>query len=228
MKNKFNLVILNGSRCSPQFLDHYHKIYSHWKTMWQNTFKELDGHTEVLSDNFLRQSEVLGIFHDEKCIAVVCHRYIDLLPSAFDDSYFQSWPELILKKIKNLSPQVAIGNQISIDPEFRKIEKDLSMKDMLLWFSLKRLQEQNASIILGSVREDKSLDTLFIKYGATILQKNVEQHNVPVSLLYFDNAHINLTAAKEWEHEFQEIYTSKIEDQIYLTSFYREKLNEAA
>lgn len=213
MTEDFKLVLINGANCSPEFIPSYREVYSHWKKIWQTTFQELDGQSEIDSDNFSRQDEILALFHKDRCIAVACHRYADLLlPSLMDDTYFSSWPEEIKTKIQQMQGRIAIGNQISIDPAFRKLPDGTAMKDVLLWFSLNHLKAQEINFVLGAVREDKSLDKLFAKYGAQILKQNVHLHNVPVTLVCFQRDEIALQPQGLPISWLSKIYQNRKED----------------
>lgn len=213
MSNDYKLVILKGLGCSSEFEELYQEAYSHWKSIWTATFKELDGAHELSSDNFTRQDEVLGLFNGDKCIAMVCHRYVDMsLESAQDDSYFKTWPPEAIEAALAAGRITAIGNQISIHPNFRKLPMGVATKDALVWFCLKRLQEQNVESMVGAVREDKSLDVLFERYGATVLAKNVMQHHVPVALIHFSKDKINLKATSLSEQWLSRIYNQRMED----------------
>lgn len=213
MSQDYKLVILNGAKASEEFKDLYKQAYAHWKQMWKATFLELDGTSDIESDNFTRQSDVVALFHGDKCVAMVCHRYADLdLESTLDDSYFKSWTPETLKAARQFGSLTAIGNQISVHPDFRKLPMGVATKDALLWFSLKHLQSQKIDSILGAVREDKSLDMLFERYGAQVLAHNIPQHHVTVALVCFKKDQINLKATNLSEQWLNKIYESRIED----------------
>ncbi len=219
MKDDLKLVIVGGSHCSSLFMSHYEQIYSHWKSMWQSTFLELDGHGMSHSDNFSRQNEILGIFHQHKCVAVVCHRFVNIgLSSIIDDSYFLSWPKEDLMRLRQRYNQVAIGNQISIDPAYRKLADGTAMKDILLGISLMRLNSKEIDCVLGAVREDKSLDQLFMKFGATILQKNIQQHNVTVALICFQKSEMRIPSSGAEGELLSRLYSDRKEDPSLLNS----------
>lgn len=183
MDQNFKLYFLNGSFCSPKFQDVYLSAYQHWREMWRMTFRELDGADNLVSDNFTRQDEILALFDQDKCIAMVCNRLIDpALQSHQEDSYFQTWPRDIFDQIQLYNKKVVIGNQITIDPNYRKLQEGTPFKFVLMWLYHRRLLE-TADLALGAVREDKKLDQLFTKFGAEILAAHVIQHNVPVSLI---------------------------------------------
>lgn len=209
----FRLVILKGSECTPAFVNLHNQAYDHWKTLWRATFAELDNATSVESDNFSRQDDVLGLFIDDHCVAMVCHRYVDLaLESVRDDSYFSTWTDENFAKVKSQGRWAAIGNQISIHPEYRKLPNGIATKDVLLWFSLRHLQNKNIDVIVGAVREDKGLDKLFASYGAEILAQGVQQHNVTVSLVSFEPKNINLNTTPVSQDWLNGIYQFRQED----------------
>ncbi|PIS10169.1 MAG: hypothetical protein COT73_10800 [Bdellovibrio sp. CG10_big_fil_rev_8_21_14_0_10_47_8] len=220
------LYVLNGSRCSAEYREIYNEAYRHWKEIWVSTFKDLDGTDHIVSDNFTRQNEVLAVFSGVRCVAMVCHRQVDPgLLSTLDDSYFQQWPSENICRLFSKVSKVYIGNQISVESDFRKINGTESMKDLLLWLSLRRLHDQKAELVLGAVRVDKSLDALFTSYGATVIQ-TTEQHNVQVALVYFQTLEKPQDSTDfQWKNR---LYLGLKEDQISVQEAEHRSLKKVA
>jgi hypothetical protein len=160
--------------------------YMLWEQVWAQTFSELDGATELFSDNFTRQHEILSLTLESKCIALVCHRFVNLSHVASaKDSYFKPWPKEIMFKLGAAGPNIAIGSQITIHPEFRQSQNSLKIKNIITYLSLRSLREKDLDAITGVMRADKGMNNLFYQCGAEPLLRGTLLHNVPVDLLAF-------------------------------------------
>lgn len=187
MKSAFQLVVLPGENPSESIRPYYERAYAHWEKIWSATFKELDGKGILFSDNFTRQDEVICVFDGLLCVAMVCHRYVDLsLTSAVKDSYFEKWPEEALSGLTAHGHRILIGNQISVDPERRgRTADDISLKDLVSALSMWRLSQLDVDALPGTMRADRNMQNFLINGGATPLLRNVLFHNVPVDLVAF-------------------------------------------
>jgi len=164
-----------------------------WFDVWAETFLSLESRTSLRSDDFTRQDEILGIWHKKQCIALVCHRFVNLQYSYNQmDSYFQSWPPHCLDELKKRGNHLAIGSQITIHPAFRKtgtlqINPNMNIKNLISYLSLYSLSKNRAiDLICGTMRSDKGMNQLFYKSGAKPIATNIIYHNVPVDLVVFE------------------------------------------
>lgn len=186
MSMPLRFVALPGINPPPNMKSYYEATYAHWELVWGQTFKELEGKDKIFSDNFTRQDEVFALFEGELCVAMVCHRYVDLstVPGR-KDSYFEAWPELAMKGLTAHGPRIFLANQISVHPEKRGRSHGVSLKDLLSSFTVWHMRQLDVDAMTGTMRADKNMQNVLYDCGAIPLMKNVIFHNVPVDLLAF-------------------------------------------
>lgn len=182
--SSFRLVVLPGSNPAPDLKAHYDRAYAHWDDVWRKTFVEVENRRTLFSDDFTRQSEILAIFHDLRCVAIVCHRSADLSsPVTRNDSYFQAWPADALEKLGRHGPKILVGSQISVDPDYRGQFDGVSLKNIVSALTIQRLTQIDVDAMPGTMRVDKNTHTLVYECGAVPILKNIMYHNRPTDLL---------------------------------------------
>lgn len=133
-----SLVFISGNQVENQMIEHYKKIYQHWEQIWSATFQEIEEKDRFFSDHFTRQDEVMALFHQQECIAVCCHRIVDMaLPSFKKDSYFQAWSEEAILKLTKNGSQIVIDNQISVDPNYRKLKNGMRIIELMTYLTFR-------------------------------------------------------------------------------------------
>lgn len=183
----FRLHIINGQGPlkGQEFI--YESAFTHWHQVWTETFFELNQDPVTFSDNFTRQNEILCLFQNNLCVAAICHRFVNLAnPALRYDSYFKDWPSKLTAEICKIDQEIVIGNQISVEKNFRTLSDGTITKDLLVRLSLQHLARTEKTKIISTVRKDKSLDQLFANYGADFLNPEIKTHNAPVALIQFD------------------------------------------
>lgn len=180
------LVVLPGVNPSQKMRTYYDLAYAHWENIWEKTLREVDGANAFFSDNFTRQDEVYALFIDLQCVAMVCHRFVDLgRKSNRKDSYFQAWPEETLDKLVQYGNRVLIGSQISVDPNYRGRHQGISLKDLVSGISMWRMRQMDIDALPGTMRADKNMQQFLYEAGAVPLQKGVTFHGLPADLVAF-------------------------------------------
>lgn len=183
--NSLRLKFLCGNPDREGLSADYLKTYELWKGVWTRTFRELDGVDFTPSDDFSRQHEILSLFHQAECIALVCHRYLDMNdPAAWDDSYFRHWPKDTREALKKGS-RLVIGSQITVHEKYRGRLAGISVKELISHCSLRHLSQQNVDAITGVMRADKGMNHVFYACGAQPLLRDHSLHQVPVDLVGF-------------------------------------------
>lgn len=165
----------------------FEAVYSFWRRMWADAYKEMGKPSLASSDHFTRQHDILAIFYRDQPIASVCHRYADLsCASTYADSYFQySWTEKETSALKSGGGIGVLGSQITVDPLFRRPMGDLSMKYLTSFLSLYYAHQLNVDVILGMMRVDRGMDRVFYEAGARQLAPRMPYFDVLVDLVAF-------------------------------------------
>jgi hypothetical protein len=158
------------------------EAYRVWSDVWFETFRNQIGLTNLLSDQFTRQDEVGAVFHGYECVGLSCFRFVDLsLPMSFRDSYFEHWPESARDAALRGGTRVCIGNQITIAKEWRGAQGG-SLAAVVTAMCIERFLRSDYDAILGTMRDDRGMDTLTKALGAEVLG-HTDMHGGPVTLV---------------------------------------------
>ena len=166
----------------------FEKVYDFWHRSWKDVFKEIGkGDSGLTSDDLTRQHEIMVMFLKDRPIAMVCHRYVDLSSaSVYRDSYFDTaWTEKDKFQLRRMGGWACIGNQIVVDPEFRKANCGLKLKHLISFVSLQAVQRWNVDVVIGTMRADRGMHSVFYQAGAETLSQNVPYHGASVDLVCF-------------------------------------------
>ena len=170
-----------------EYSDAFELVYEFWKKTWRDVFQEIGKPSEIRSDDLTRQHEILVLYHGERPIAMVCHRYVNLgLRSTLEDSYFSSaWTKEDCERVRAIGGFGVIGSQILVDPEYRKSHRQIPTKQLISLLSLEQVQRAKPDLVIGTMRVDKGMNKLFYEAGATSLAKKIPYYGAEVDLVCF-------------------------------------------
>jgi hypothetical protein len=179
---------------SPQRARHplLEQAYELWHDVWSATFEELDGATELFSDEFCRQDEIAVLANGGRCLSVTGIRWLDMsLARARSDSYFRHWPgEAIDRLGRGL---VLITSNTVVHPDWRgsQIEapQDCAVAPSRLAFttiamSIRRLLASPADSATGLSRNDRAMDRVSAALGGVPIGK-IRLHGEDTSVMHF-------------------------------------------
>jgi hypothetical protein len=159
--------------------------YQCWSGVWRETFAELEGRTELCSDDFTRQEEISALFHGYECIALFFSRTVDLSsPIARDDSYFSVWPEAARQAACAHGSRVWVSSNITIHRDWRR-PANCSLSRLICALIMERFLISDADVLVGTMRNDRRMNTVTYELGAKPLARDVIHHGVPVDLVAF-------------------------------------------
>lgn len=159
--------------------------YQCWSEVWRETFAELEGRTELHSDDFTRQDEISALFHGYECIALFFSRKVDLShPFSRDDSYFSVWPEAARAAACARGSRVWVSSNITIHRDWRR-PANCSLARLICALIIERFLISDADVLVGTMRNDRRMNTVTYELGAKPLAENVIHHGVPVDLVAF-------------------------------------------
>ena len=178
-------VILDPSLRHPP--DHYFEnAYRLWRDVWSATFREVEGRTSIDSDNFSRQDELGALFSGERCLMLSGFREVNLsLSPSRDDSYFRPWSNESLATLCKDGDLVLVGNQITVDPAVRGKDFPVSMKDLIVALSILRLMDSDCSVMAGTMRSLKGMNTLALRHRATKIPQELKLHSETSEIFAF-------------------------------------------
>lgn len=160
------------------------EAYRCWSEVWSETLFQLDGATDVPSDEFTRQDEIGALFHGYECIALSCFRWIDLaLPMHHADSYFRIWPQEARAAAAREGTRVCIGSHITVAQRWRRV-RGCSIRHVITALTLDRFRVSGGDAILGTMRDDRGMHKLTAGLGTHALG-HAQLHGVPVTLIAF-------------------------------------------
>lgn len=177
-QERLSFHVLRPRTCGPADVALIGEAYRLWNDVWSATLLELDGATEVPSDDFTRQDEVCTIFYGYECVALVCFRYIDFAnPMYHHDSYFRAWPAAARSAACREGTRLCVGSHITIAPHWRRS----FLRSVLGALTMDRRAISDSDAIVGTMRDDRGMSKLIANLGGTELGRAV-LHNVPVTL----------------------------------------------
>lgn len=159
--------------------------YECWSDVWKQTFSELEGRASLPSDDFTRQDEIGALFHGYECIALFFSRLVDLSsPLAQDDSYFSVWPKDARQAACLHGSRVWVSSNITIHPRWRK-PGNIALSGLICALIIERFMLSDADVLVGTMRNDRKMNTVTYGLGAKPLATGVIHHGVPVDLVAF-------------------------------------------
>lgn len=162
--------------------------YECWSEVWKQTFTELEGRSVLHSDDFTRQDEIGALFHGYECIALFFSRQVDLAnPFAQDDSYFGVWPKAAREAACRHGSRVWVSSNITIHPGWRR-PANVQLSRLVCGLIIERFLISDADVLVGTMRNDRSMNTVTYGLGAQPLAHDVIHHGVPVDLVAFYRA----------------------------------------
>jgi hypothetical protein len=159
--------------------------YQCWSEVWKQTFTELEGRSVLFSDDFTRQDEIGALFHGYECIGLFFSRQVDLAsPLVQDDSYFSVWPAEARRTACLHGSRVWLSSNITIHPNWRK-PANCSLASLICALIIERFLISDADVLVGTMRNDRRMNSVTYGLGAKPLASDVIHHGVPVDLVAF-------------------------------------------
>lgn len=172
--NGLQFILCPGRSPDKKYSDIYNQIYSAWHELWTSTYTELKDESPLHSDAFTRQDFIAAIFLKGQCQAFILFRHADLsLLSSVQDSYFQQWSELHLKRVSQLGNNVLICGNMGIVPGARKNSLGFSMKHLMLGFITEIVLHSTADVAISTPRKDRCVHSAVYRWGGVCIAEDV-------------------------------------------------------
>jgi len=161
-------------------------IYRFWHRQWIQTFQELKGLSKLYSDDFIRQSEISFITHQNRIVSFFAHAFFDLrLESHRQHSYFKSYPTQFLEHLESLNlNKVMTMGWLCVDPTWRKAAKGTFIAQLQAGMAYKRFEKSEADTLITFTRNDRKVNDLAYLYGSICFLPKWKEHNVEVDVVY--------------------------------------------
>ena len=213
------LKIMPG-RPDQAYLPWNNAAYIFWEKIWTDTFQELNGHAAVVSDDFSRSDRIHGFFVDTRCVALGCVRRVHLQAlSARRDSYFKVWSPESLEKLGKHGPDILIGSNICVDPQWRgQLAEGVSLKDLVAGSLVNDLTNFNCHAMAGTMRRNRGMDQSAHRFGATRIQEGVFLHGVEVELVAFYAKELQYSAEPNLMRSLEALWYKRSDFQFPVSS----------
>lgn len=176
--NNLKFVVLPGSDPDPQYLNYYNSAFECWSKVWADAYAELGVKKDFFSDDFTRQTEIDCIFYGEQCVALLFLRWADFRTTAIKkDSYFKLWSEKEFELLTKYGPEVLIISNTTVAKEWRGRRSEISMKDLVLYFTIQRFLTSDSQAMTAVTRNTRGIDDLIQRFGAVMFKKDVPNFN---------------------------------------------------
>lgn len=153
----------------------YDDSYKCWRSAWEKLRQEVKVNDTLYSDSFLIPDEMGIIFYQEKCVGFCSFAFGDMNSQAtLDHSYFKGWTDLALQRLKNISPNVGLCSQFTVNPEFTGKNQVVRWKDIVSLANLIRFIYSPAGVLAGQLNLSRKMDEAAGQtLGATILEESI-------------------------------------------------------
>lgn len=175
--------------------EEFSAAYQTWHSVWADTLKQFGSDEKLFSDSFSRQDEILSIFHERTCIAILLLRWMDFARFNYaSDSYFKNWTEVDIARLTKFGKKIMISSFLTVHPEYRMKQMGFSFRDVILDLMVQRFLISPMDSISGITRREKHVHTTSYSLGATAIRKDIPYHNDAdrVDLLVFYRQEVRL------------------------------------
>lgn len=198
----------------------FDQVFELWYNSYSDNYTKWGMESPLYSDSLYKQHEILALFHQQKAIAMVCHRYVNLKQKAlYYESYFEDclWTPEAKVKLQNMGERGVLGSHIVVHPEYRKLSSGKNIKTLITFLSFRHLLEKNVDVITGNMRTDKGMEKLFYDCGARTLLRDRMYHGTPVHVVIFEPQKIPIQIPDEFLSTVNKIYEKLINqgDEFY-------------
>lgn len=208
------------------------ETYGMWREVWLAALGELEGATDLKSDDYTRQEQVGALLYEDEVVGSVFFTRVDLSdPMWRKDSYFAAWPEETMLEWGEKRPgfQLMVCSWFTLSPKMRRNATGLSAKQLLTSLSTQHmLRTDGCSGMLGTMRNNRGMNTVTYNVNATPILTDLQMHGVGVDLVIFDKETINAAPKGALMLEAAEIYDRSQELWTEMTTTQKRRLKLAA
>jgi hypothetical protein len=190
LMSDYKFVVFERTDWNKTWNEDQHKSYDTFSKVWTQTYREIHGpQYQFFSDDFTRQDFIEVLFVDGECAALDCIRNVNLhAPSAPADSWFRSWNKKHLETLKIQGVSLcSINSYFTVHPDHRKSAQPGTLHPSYILGCLSVLNqlERKIPVMLGMMRNNRSMDQLGLALGSQAIEKNVLHNNLPTDLVAF-------------------------------------------
>ncbi len=166
--------------------DLFKKTFKLWMDTWEKAYELYWSSSDIFSDQFTRQSSHLVIKHDHEIVGSVAYDKKNLnLISTRKDSYFRMWSDQSYNNLiqNSLDGHVLVCSWFTLNKNWRKSQKGLDAKKLLVATAIKEFERRDESVMCGTMVHTGNLHDVCYEHNATVIEKNTEEKGLPVDLM---------------------------------------------
>jgi hypothetical protein len=183
---KIKSYIFSPSDLSISSCLEHQKAYELWSNVWSETFRDLVGAEKVYSDDFLKSNEISALFYEDEPISVFVFNQVNMQSKAFQNlSYFKNYPSSVIEQLKTYE-NIMIMGYLTVAKEWRKSITNISFSDVHVGLAVKKFQISNNQALVSFTRNNRKVNDVVYRFGATGLLKDHTAHNVSVDYILID------------------------------------------
>jgi hypothetical protein len=191
----FSYLQVHGKYPEVKAISIYEKAYELWRNVWEETFTEVLGKGEVVSDDWLSKDKISILCYQSNPIGIFFHNWYDLLLTPhWDHTYFSHYPAglKVFLKGHNYKKIMSIS-YLTVHKEWRRRQSGFSTADILVSLACMDLVESDAQAMITNTHNSRKTDRLGKRHGARIFLPDYLYHGLPSSALLFERqtCHVN-------------------------------------
>jgi hypothetical protein len=204
-KNGLQLVILPGKNPPSYLAEKYESAYTCWKKTWEDAARELQDMPHSLdSTEFIRQDEVLAVFHGSECTSLGFWTELDFsfIPSR-EDFYFRKWTDEAFRALVRDGKMVGKYSYLTVAKKYRKeSEYSISFKNLQIAIFVLRFLNSRAQSMTATTRNNKGVNNVCRDGGAVLINENLSLYGVNIDLMvWYKNTAVLPASVKEVAEE---------------------------
>jgi len=206
----------------------YQAAYECWRKAWEKYRHEVGVFEDLYSDSFIIPDEMGVLFYQGRCVGLACFTYGDLsLDTTKHNSWFKGWPSSALDRLKQISPNVVIGSQFTVSPEFTGRDHIVRWKEIVFLYTFMRFDRSIGGVMAGTLNLQRKMNAAAGEdFGATIIEPEIPYHygqGLSVQLVAYERAGLrNMINRKNiqglcgdlWSRMFHHSEYAVIEDNV--------------
>lgn len=193
--NDLKYILMPARRPVRGYQKEYNEAYRVWRAAWEKYRSEVGITQKLTSDGFMLPDEIGVLFYQDKCIGLSAFSYGRMGGPLEDLGWFNSWPADTIKTLRNISDDVVVCSQFTVNPEFAGKNQVVRWKDIISLYTLLRFENSDTDVMAGQLNLIRGMQNASGEdSGATVLNPEHVIHysglELPVQLVAYERLNI--------------------------------------
>lgn len=153
------------------FEKQYEKAYGTWRRAWEKFRSEIGIEEKLFSDGFLLPHELGVLFYQGNCVGFSAFTHGSLRSGPLGDhSWWKAWTPEAVKKLREISEDVIICSQFTVDPAFAGKGHIVRWKEIVFHYTFLRFEHSTAGVMAGHLNLTRGMQNACGEdFGASVL-----------------------------------------------------------